>query len=105
MIAEVISERGIEPRNAVNYLKSHPDMVKELNRYKTIPSDIGKARVRILDLTYQELHAGKQFCANYGLMTGDSTIIAMMRKYKLTDLATNDPDFEKIPQIRVWMPK
>ena len=47
----------------------------------------------------------RDFFADYGLLTGDSIILAVMERYKLIDLATNDPDFERVPGIRVWMPR
>lgn len=105
MVAEAITKLGLLPRDAVNYLKSHPDAVKQLQWYRTIPSDIAQARVHILDVTYRELHASKKYRADYGLLTGDSIILAVMERYKLIDLVTNDPDFERVPGIRVWMPR
>jgi hypothetical protein len=39
------------------------------------------------------------------LLTGDSILLAVMERYKLIHLVTNDPDFERVPGIRVWMPR
>ena len=105
MLAEAIATLGLASRDAVSYLKSHPDAVKQLQWYRTIPSDIAQARVHILDVTYRELHASKRYRADYGLLTGDSIILALMEKHKLIHLVTNDPDFERVPGIRVWMPR
>lgn len=105
MVAEVIAELGLDPRDAVNYLKSHPDVVKRLQWYRTIPSDIAQARVHILDVTYRELHGSKKYRADHGLLTADSVILAVMERYKLIHLATNDGDFERIPGVKVWMPQ
>ncbi len=74
MLAEAIATLGLESREAVSYLKSHPDAVKQLQWYRTIPSDITQARVHILDVTYRELHASKKYRADYGLLTGESII-------------------------------
>ena len=105
MLAETIVTLGLTSRDAVSYLKSHPDAVKQLQWYKTIPSDIAQARVHILDVTYRELHASKRHRADHGLLTGDSIILAIMEKHKLVHLVTNDLDFERAPGIRVWMPR
>ena len=67
MLAETIATLGLASRDAVSYLKSHPDAVKQLQWYRTIPSDIAQARVHILDVTYRELHASKKYRADYGL--------------------------------------
>ena len=105
MVAEAITNFGLQPREAVNYLKTHPDAVKQLQRYKTIPSDIAQARVRILDVTYRELHASKKYRADHGLLTADSIILAVMERHKLIHLVSNDHDFERVPGIRVWRPR
>jgi len=105
MVAEAITEFGLQPRDAVSYLKTHPDAVKQLQWYRTIPGDIARARIHILDITYRELHASKKYRADYGLLTGDSMILAVMERYKLIHLATNDPDFERVPGIKVWRPR
>ena len=81
MVAEAITKLGLEPRDAVSYLKSHPDAVKQLQWYRTIPSDIAQARVHILDVTYRELHASKKYRADYGLLTGDSYQLSNERPY------------------------
>lgn len=104
MIAEAITEFGLQSGETVGYLKAHPDAVKKLQRYKTIPSEIAQARVHILDVTYRELHASKKYRADYGLLTADSMILAVMERNKLIHLATNDLDFERVAGIKVWMP-
>jgi predicted nucleic acid-binding protein len=105
MVAEAITELGLQPREAVNHLKVHPDVVKQLQWYRTIPSDIAQARVHILDVTYRELHASKKYRADYGLLTGDSIILAVMERHKLIHLVTNDSDFDRVPGVRIWMPR
>ena len=46
----------------------------------------------------------RQFRDTYGLLTNDSIILAVMSRYKIADLATNDRDFRRVPSIRVWAP-
>jgi predicted nucleic acid-binding protein len=104
MISEAIARFGLNPRAAVLHLKAHPEMVKQLQHFRSIPGDLARARIRILDVTYRELHASKQYREEYGLLTRDSIILAVMRRQRLTHLVTNDRDFESIPAIKVWAP-
>lgn len=39
------------------------------------------------------------------LMTADAAIVALMRRHGLTDLVTNDDDFDQVPGIRIWKPR
>jgi predicted nucleic acid-binding protein len=89
---------------AVTYLKQHPQVVQQLTRYKTILRDLTQAHVNILPVTYRDLHASKQYRDNYGLLTNDSLILAVMQREGIQYLATNDPDFERVPAIAVRQP-
>ncbi len=104
MIAEARERLRLPPREIVSYLKAHPDEVRSLKRYLSIPSDIYRLGVSILDVTYRELHTSKRVRAEYGLLTNDSIIVALMQKYKILHLATNDQDFKRVKGIKVWMP-
>lgn len=105
MVREAILVFGLEPRKAVSYLKKYPKAVSSLTRYKQIPGELSRARIRILDVTYKDLHASKDFRDKYGLLTDDSLIIAVMRRHGLKDLASNDKDFKRVSGIRLWTPK
>lgn len=104
MVREAILGMGLEPRKAVSYLKKHPDTVRGLTHYKEIPGEFSRARIRILDVTYREIHASKQFRDDYGLLTDDSITLAIMHRESLTDLASNDEDFQRVTGIRLWTP-
>ena len=60
--------------------------------------------VNILSLTYRDLHSSRRYRETYGLLTSDSLMVAAMQREHITYLATNDPDFERIPNIAVRLP-
>jgi len=43
--------------------------------------------------------------AQLGLLTNDATIVALMHRHALTNLATNDDDFDGVPGVTVWKPR
>ncbi len=104
MISEAITRFNLQPREAVTFLKLNPETVKLLEKYKLVPGWFTQARVNILPTTYRKIHHSKQFRDTYGLLTNDSIILAVMSRYKIADLATNDRDFQRIPGIHVWKP-
>ena len=105
MVAEAVAKFGLQPGDAVSYLKAHPQAVRELQQYKTIPREFTLARIHILAITYREIHNSKQFRDEYGMLTNDSVILAVMRRHKLVHLVTNDDDFKRVPGIKVWLPR
>lgn len=105
MVIEAVTKLGLQSREAVSYLKAHPQAIRELQQYKIIPHEFTLARIHILDVTYKEIHNSKQFRDEYGMLTNDSIILAVMQRHNLVHLVTNDDDFERVPGIQVWMPR
>jgi predicted nucleic acid-binding protein len=64
MVTETVTKFGLEPGDAVSYLKAHPQAVRELHPYKTIPREFTLARIHILAVTYWEIHNSKQFATS-----------------------------------------
>ena len=105
MIFELLAQGVVQKSSdAVNHLKQHPQTVQQLTRYKTVLRDLRQVRINILALSYQDLHSSRQYRENYGLMTNDSLIVAVMKREKIQHLATNDIDFQRIPDITVCLP-
>ena len=40
----------------------------------------------------------------YRLMSNDAIHVATMEKRGISDIATNDPDFERVGWLKVWKP-
>jgi predicted nucleic acid-binding protein len=105
LVLEVIAQgQAQRSAEAVALLKQKPDVVRQLTRHRTILRDLRQARVDILPLTYRDLHASRSFREQHGLMVNDSLIVAVMERERLDFLATNDPDFERVPGLAVRVP-
>jgi len=105
MVLELLAQgQALRSAEAVALLKQRPDLVQQLTRYRTILRDLRQARVDILPLTYRDLHASRQSREQYGLMVNDSLIVAVMERERIPFLATNDPDFARVPGLAVRMP-
>ena len=72
--------------------------------YKEIPGEFTRSRIRFLDVTYREIHASKHFRDEYGLLTDDSVLLAVMMRHGIADLASDDRDFKRVREIRLWTP-
>ncbi|NTV62228.1 MAG: type II toxin-antitoxin system VapC family toxin [Oscillochloris sp.] len=101
LLAQGQAQRSAE---AVALLKQRPDLVQQLNRYRSILRDLRQARVDILPLTYRDLHASRTYREQHGLMVNDSLIVAVMRRETIPFLATNDLDFERVPGLAIRIP-
>ena len=51
------------------------------------------------------LEEAAELSAELRLLTSDATFVALMRRHNLDNLATNDDEFDDIPNITVWKPR
>lgn len=104
ILQEASEQSDLRGLQLVQYLKTHPDVVKGLTRHSTIASVIYRLGVSIEPITYVHVHASRLVRQEYGLMANDSLIVAFMEKQRIRHLATNDEDFKRVPGIQVWRP-
>jgi len=106
MVLEVLAQgQAQHSAEAVQVLKQQPDIVVGLTRYRTILRDLRQARIDMLPLTYRDLHASRVYREQHGLLVNDSLIVAVMQRERMQFLATNDSDFERVPDIAVYTPR
>jgi predicted nucleic acid-binding protein len=104
MIVEAVEKYKLPLRGIVRYLKEHPDIVMTLEKYSIAPDKIRQMNVTILTMTLQDLLDSKGVRDSDGLLTNDSTSVSIMKRFGITDIATNDNDFERVNGVRVWKP-
>ena len=104
IVYEAATTLSVPRQGLVTYLKNHPDVIKELKQHQGIASSLAKMKVDIKPVDHIDSHGSKRFRRDYGLMTNDSLVLAVMKRHKVTDLATNDRDFGRVSEIKVWTP-
>jgi predicted nucleic acid-binding protein len=94
MKGEALS-RGLCAGQAMRYLAANPDQVKLLTDYWTNTQ-------RLVELSI--VTGAQPERASAGLLTNDSIIIAAMRGYGVSLIASNDRQFDAVPGITVFSP-
>ena len=105
MVNEARTKLGFTTSSeTVNYLKRHPEVVKDLRQHLAVASKIYRLGIKILSVSYKDLHHSKRVRQQYGLLTNDSLIVAVMQRRRLHHLATHYRDFVRLPTLHVWQP-
>jgi predicted nucleic acid-binding protein len=104
MVNEARDQLQRSARETVEYLQQNPAFIRSLMRHLAVASDIGQTGVDILPLTVKNLHASKAYRRDYGLLTNDSLIVAVMRNQKLRHLASHDGGFDRVSGLQLWSP-
>ena len=105
MIAETV-EKGYahNPLDAVRTMKQDPSVIQEMTVawrvYDTLPAmgfEMIEDERGIPGLTYS---FSKELC----LMAKDAAIVAYAHKYKISEIVTNDRDFQRVHWLTCWSP-
>jgi predicted nucleic acid-binding protein len=103
MIAEVAKNYTKSVRGAVAYIKKNPEVIAQLEVVWTEMELLGRSKFVVLEnrsLFPEFVELSKK----YDLMATDAVHVAIMRRHGLMNIATNDPDFERVDWLTVWKP-
>lgn len=105
MIAEVVEKLNVEPKSAVEHIKKNYTVIGELKKAWNALEVINQIEnLRIEEIDRQILMDAVEFSKKYGLLSNDAFHVAVMKKYGVKNIATNDKDFERVDWIKVWKP-
>jgi predicted nucleic acid-binding protein len=88
----------------VHRLKRHPAEVQQLARYRQAIDEITAIGIQVLDISGRLVSLAADVSRQFGLLSSDALIVSVMRHHGLTHLASNDPDFDRVPGITRYAP-
>ncbi|MHB1423717.1 MAG: type II toxin-antitoxin system VapC family toxin [Gemmataceae bacterium] len=104
MTIEAALTLGRSMTGIAGWLRRHPSEVQRLNRSRQAIDDLQAIPISILPVTGAQVSRAADFSRQYGLLTNDALIVAIMQEHGLTHLASIDPDFDRVPSITRYAP-
>jgi predicted nucleic acid-binding protein len=86
------------------YLSKHPDDVKRLNNYWVNTEKILALNLVFLPGEEKIVVGAQKVRVEAGLLTNDSVIVAAMREYGISNIATSDAMFSAVSGLSVFSP-
>lgn len=87
-----------------NWLRRHPSEVQQLVQYRQSLHDLQAIPITVLPVTGALVTRAADLSHQYGLLTNDALIVAVMQDHGLTHLASLDADFDRVPAIIRYAP-
>jgi predicted nucleic acid-binding protein len=106
MIAEA-TQKGIfagQPEKGAKFLSKNPRVVRTLSDYWVNTQRLMALNLLLLPMERSIVSSAQKERAATGLLTNDSIIVATMRAYGISAIATNDSQFDTVPGITVFSP-
>jgi len=97
-------QKGLFLRQGAKYLAEHPDQVRLLKDYWINTQRLLALNLLFLPTEEEIVRKAQHERVHAGLLTNDSMIVAAMREYGITSIATNDRQFEAVAGITVYSP-
>lgn len=104
MVFEAIEKYKLDSKKAVRFLKEHPAKVKSLNKHLNAVNEIKEMGVSLITVEPQDIFASHILQKKYGFLTNDAINLHLMLRDSIFNLASNDPDFERVDFIALYKP-
>jgi predicted nucleic acid-binding protein len=83
----------------VNWMKQNPTEVQQLTQFRQAIAELPRYRIQLLTIPSVLLDSAAIVTQQTGLLHNDALIVAVMQVNGLTNLASNDRDFDRAPGI------
>jgi predicted nucleic acid-binding protein len=104
MTLEAMHVAGSPARGIAAHLRQHPAEVQKLTRFRQAVDLVPQLGLQVMPLDFALVSAAAARSQQYGLLTGDALIVAVMQAHGLTHLASADTDFDRVPGITRYAP-
>jgi predicted nucleic acid-binding protein len=104
MTIEAMQAFGWKSGGIALRLRNHPAQVQTLKRFRQAIQEIPLFGLRILTIDPAWLDAAADLSQQTGLLHNDALVVAVMRAHGLTNLASADPDFDRVAGITRYGP-
>jgi predicted nucleic acid-binding protein len=99
MTIEAMQAFGWKSAGIALRLRNHPAQVQTLHRFRQAVQEIPLFAVRILTIDPAWLDAAGAISQQTGLLHNHALAVAVMRAHGLTNLASADSDFDRVPGL------
>ncbi len=88
----------------VTRLRSNPASLQSLTNFHTAVATILQSRIQVVTIPPPLILAATLISQQYGLLSNDALIVAVMKANGLSHLASNDADFDRVPGLVRYAP-
>ena len=104
MTIEAMRMQGWTSAGIALRLRNHPAVVQSLKRFRLAIQEIPLFNVRVLLIEAAWPDAAAAISQQTGLLHNDALILTAVHAHGLTNLASADPDFDRVPGITRYAP-
>jgi predicted nucleic acid-binding protein len=104
MLIEASALPGWTPSKIKLRLRQQPAAFAALTQFRTAVDAVLQSRIVVLSIVPLLVAGAAVVSQQHGLLSNDALIVAAMRSQGLTNLASADADFDRVPGIKRYAP-
>lgn len=104
MTIEAMASLGWPAKGIVQQLRQQPAEISKFTRFRQAIQEIPRFGIQVLPVTFTLVETGTALSQQFGLLSGDALIVAVMQANGLTQIASNDSDFDRVPGLARYAP-
>lgn len=104
MMAEALAKGIVTSGQLLKKLKANSSLITQLSDYIAEVEDLLLLPLEVIEATAADMSASHKLRRRHGLFVNDSINLACAERLALTDIATHDADFSRVPSMTVWSP-
>ena len=104
MAIEAIQKFGWPVAGIAQRLRRHPAQVQQLARFRQTVEKVLQSRIQVLAASPASIGVAAAVSQQTGLLSNDALIVAVMQGQGLTNLASHDADFDRVPGVTRYAP-
>jgi len=104
MTIEAMLVNGWSVAGIAARLRKHHDVIPKLTVYRQAIAALPHLGIQVIPVMQSMIEAATIVSEQHELLTGDALIVAVMQAHNLSNLASNDDDFDRLPGIVRYAP-
>lgn len=80
-------------------LRQNPTVIQTLTKFRQAVQEVPRVGIQVLPVDMPLVDAAAALSQTHGLLTGDALIVAVMQQQGLTNIASLDADFDRVPGL------
>jgi len=104
MTIEACIRFGWLSKGIASRLRKHPAEVQQLTRSTQAIDEVTLIGLEVWPIFKKDVSLAVDVSRQTGLLYSDALLVAVMRDHGLTHLASNDPDFDRVPGLTRYAP-
>jgi uncharacterized protein len=104
MALEAAKLLGKPTGSPAKFLKNHLAEIQRLTGFRQAIEDLCASNLQIFTVAASLIPVMTALGQQVGLLSNDALLVAVMQAHGLTKLASNDPDFDRVPGITRYAP-